>query len=210
MSNFMDTFFFLSLGITFALILLLVYHFKQRFSNTEQKCDTMFEIINGMASELNSIKGFLTSRPTSNIQDTGIPLSSLFSQMSRGQSTHQTNGGENNMISIVEGSDDEDDEDGSDDSDDSDDSNDSDNEDVDFPIESIDEDEGQSKIVVSDTDDIPIHEQTLSAVETDVSTSNFQKMTLANLKSYAIENGLVESSSKMRKSDLIDLIQTAK
>ena len=214
MSNFMDTFFFLSLGITFALILLLVYHFKQRLSNTEQKCDTMFEIINGMASELNSMKGFLTSRPISNpmanIQDTGIPLNSLFSQMPQPS--------ENNMMAIHE----ESDEDHDSEFDDSDDESVDDSDDESIPFESIDEgDENQSKIVVSDTDEsehqlpkntdniVQIAENFTSSVEVPGdSINNFHKMTLANLKSYAIEKGLVETTSKMRKSDLIDLLES--
>ena len=138
------------------------------------------------------------------MQDTGIPLNSLFSQ-----SVPPTNGGgENNMISIIEGSDDEEssDEEDSVDSDD-DDKDEGNGEAMDFPIESIDEDEDQSKIVVSDTEDVQMHGQTPSTIDT---TNNLNKMTLANLKSYAIENGLVESSSKIKKSDLIDLIQTAR
>jgi ribosomal protein S18 acetylase RimI-like enzyme len=49
--NYIDTFFFISLGITFILILLLVYHFKQRLSTIEQKSDTMFDIINSTDME---------------------------------------------------------------------------------------------------------------------------------------------------------------
>ena len=54
--NFIETFFFISLGITFVLILLLVYHFKQRMTSLEQKCDTMFEIINDVVKELNVMR----------------------------------------------------------------------------------------------------------------------------------------------------------
>lgn len=54
--NFIETFFFISLGITFMLILLLVYHFKQRLNAIEQKSNTMFEIINNIVSEITSIK----------------------------------------------------------------------------------------------------------------------------------------------------------
>jgi len=54
--NFIETFFFISLGITFVLVLLLVYHFKQRISGLEQKCDTMFEIINDIVKQLNTIR----------------------------------------------------------------------------------------------------------------------------------------------------------
>ena len=56
--NFIETFFFISLGITFILILLLVYHFKQRLNTIEQKNDTMFEIINNIVKELNMVKQY--------------------------------------------------------------------------------------------------------------------------------------------------------
>ena len=54
--SFIETFFFVSLGITFILILLLVYHFRQRFTTLEQKCDTMFELINNIVTELNTLR----------------------------------------------------------------------------------------------------------------------------------------------------------
>ena len=89
MPGFMDTFFFLSLGIAFVLILLLVYHFKQRLTATENKCDTMFEIINGLASEVNNMKGALIARaPPRPVQMPpqmgGMPLppGPMFSNMS--------------------------------------------------------------------------------------------------------------------------------
>ena len=65
--SFVETFFFVSLGITFILILLLVYHFRQRFISLEQKCDTMFELINNIVTELNnerrSTHGFGVTSP---------------------------------------------------------------------------------------------------------------------------------------------------
>ena len=55
--NYIDTFFFISLGITFVLILLLVFHFKQQIISLEHKNDTMFEIINNIVKELTALKG---------------------------------------------------------------------------------------------------------------------------------------------------------
>ena len=63
--NYIDTFFFISLGITFILILLLVFHFKQRISTLEQKTETMFEIINNIVQELVQIKYIITPPPAS-------------------------------------------------------------------------------------------------------------------------------------------------
>ena len=54
--NMIETFFFISLAITFVLILLLVYHFKQRIITVEQKCDTMFDIINTMVQEIQYLR----------------------------------------------------------------------------------------------------------------------------------------------------------
>jgi len=69
--NLIETFFFLSLGITFVLILLLVYHFKQRLTSLENKCDTVFEIISNMVQELNTLRQIqqqtMTFRPAFNI-----------------------------------------------------------------------------------------------------------------------------------------------
>lgn len=54
--GFIETFFFISLAITFVLILLLVYHFKQRLSDVETKTDTMFNIMNNLLQEMKTIK----------------------------------------------------------------------------------------------------------------------------------------------------------
>jgi hypothetical protein len=54
--KFIETFFFLSLGITFALIITLVYHFKKRMENMETKCDTMFDIVQNLAKEVLDFK----------------------------------------------------------------------------------------------------------------------------------------------------------
>ena len=54
--GFIETFFFISLAITFILIMLLVYHFKQRLSDVETKTDTMFEIMNNLLKEMKTIK----------------------------------------------------------------------------------------------------------------------------------------------------------
>ena len=54
--NFIETFFFISLAITFILIIMLVYHFKDRLKFLEQKNETMFEILNNIIKEMKNIK----------------------------------------------------------------------------------------------------------------------------------------------------------
>ena len=61
--NFIESFFLLSLGITFVLIVLLVYHFKQRLGSMEQKCDTMFDIVQNLVKELKVVKSACLEQP---------------------------------------------------------------------------------------------------------------------------------------------------
>jgi hypothetical protein len=59
--NYIETFFFFSLAVSFVLILLLVYHFKQRMVTLEQKSDTMVSIINDIAKELTYVRQISTN-----------------------------------------------------------------------------------------------------------------------------------------------------
>jgi hypothetical protein len=54
--DFIENFFFISLGITFSLIILLVYHFKERITSMERKGDTMYELITNVVKELQFMK----------------------------------------------------------------------------------------------------------------------------------------------------------
>ena len=54
--NFIETFFFISLGVTILLVALLVYHFKQRINSLEQRYDTLFDIVNNVVKQLRNIQ----------------------------------------------------------------------------------------------------------------------------------------------------------
>lgn len=152
--NFMETFFFISLGITFILILLLVYHFKQRLSTLETKSDTMFDIMNNIVKEMGVIKTLASSRPhpmqhpLSAFMETQRPLNDMFSKMSMNNvevseiNINETDVSEVQEIHLAENVevDSDDDEDESDDEEDN----------SDDEIGSVDEDE---KVVVSDDEE---------------------------------------------------------
>ena len=53
--SFIETFFFISLIITFVLLVMLIYHFKQRILKLEDKTNTMFEIIDDIVKEMKNI-----------------------------------------------------------------------------------------------------------------------------------------------------------
>jgi hypothetical protein len=158
--NLIETFFFLSLGITFVLILLLVYHFKQRLTTLENKCDTVFEIISNVVKELNNIKHMQINSMGMNIPTNMIPFMDLntFNEMS----SQQINGKIKVSDDDFEESDDEDDEDDEDDDDDDEDDDDDDDEDDDEdddddddempPLVDIDETQGNSGIKIINVD----------------------------------------------------------
>ena len=207
MPGFMDTFFFLSLGIAFVLILLLVYHFKQRLTANETKCDTMFEIVNGLASEVNAMKGAVISSQQQLTQIRGgmgsipVPQEHMFSNMSQVEQTQQE-------VEEIESDDEILDEETDEDSD-----SDSDSESEGEEREGLElvgtqmmihEDNEDNKIVVSDDeeDEEKNEENTLQTQSVD-----FAKMNVANLKTYVMDKGLVEDAKKMKKTEILELLK---
>jgi len=67
--NFLETFFFISLGIVFILILLMVYHFKQRLIAVEQSCDTLLDIVNNLANEISSTNAINSTNHKENVKN---------------------------------------------------------------------------------------------------------------------------------------------
>jgi hypothetical protein len=198
----METSFFFTLGITFLLILLLVYHFKQRISNAESKQDTMFEIINNLVQEVSKTQQALAlmNRPHS-----PYPVS-LYSNFHT-EEVHQ----ELPQINEVTEVEDEDEEE---------------NEEVSYIDESDLDDSDDEMVDESDNDNnsmenISIHEMipsdsvveltptadTETIDENALKKTDFNKMTLGSLKTYILEQGWVEDASKMKKAQILSLIQ---
>ena len=262
--NVIETFFFVSLAISFILILLLVYHFKQRMTVLEQKSDTMVGIINDIAKELTYVKQVSTNYMMTSVGAGAGAHSVMYSfpPPFHGRPTGPAYG-VSGIEPIAEDDDDEDDED--DDEDDEDD----DDEDA----EDADEDDSMApqfytaRIVVSDTeeeienvkvihmlteevedDDEPTPEPT---TETDDPTSTleditvevsvpeptpepvqdteplvlqdtepvsdltpeekdtYRKMTTQALKTVVTTKGLMADPSKLKKSELLQLLGAA-
>ena len=63
--SFIESFFFLSLGITFVLIFLMVFHFKQRVEQLEKKNENMLEVCNGLVQQIHGLKTFCISNISS-------------------------------------------------------------------------------------------------------------------------------------------------
>ena len=238
----LEMLFFVSLGITFVMIVFLVYQFRQKFTALEHKCDTMFEIINNMVKEMNNRTSLMdVARFTPN----NLVLNPPTSHYNGENDTHKL---------LVSDSDEEDsdqedsDEEGSSEYESSDDES-SDDEgmiipdtfEIDEPVRIINVDitnidneisqidEIQESNPVSDTEPMneteriieesePIHvekltESTLENIdEGDVGSDKmdvYRKMNITALRALVIEKGYITDTLKMKKAELLKLLETS-
>ena len=253
--NFFEMILLISLAITFVLILFLVYHFKQRITTTEEKTDTMFDIINNMAQEMTNIRTAMnmvnTPSPPTNITHapsfTKIAVSDEESDSEYETDSEDEDSGDSEHEDEDSGDSDHEDED-SDDSDheveDSGDisqheqikhiSMDLENEidtqinsdDVNSDNNDIDEKEqpptelNDTNLVVEKMDEVvkPVEEVEVEEEEEEeeaesldgrvtYSHSNYRKMNLATLRQMVVTRGLSTDTSKMKKNDIIALLE---
>ena len=203
MYSFIETFFFISLGITFVLISLLVYYFKQRLNSMEQKSDTMFEIMNNMVKELAVIKYSQSVHLRSANENVHVPVPlPVPVQSPMPPDTYQ----------LILVSDDEDENDDDDDDEDDDDEDEDEGEDVDededgknhicigtelnLDVEAID--------VTSVANDTIVHEAVNGAVGEEM--SDYKRWGIKALKDLVISSGLTNDVSKLKKPELIQLL----
>ena len=196
--NFIESFFLLSLGITFVLIVLLVYHFKQRLGSMEQKCDTMFDIVQNLVKELKVVKSACLEQP---------PV------CSRLEPSCCYKGVDSNPDD--EPDDDDDDESDDDDDDESDHGDESESGEENIKI--IDMSIGDIGDIVetesneSESDDVAVIElditEPVPVVHKIAFTNDYKKMTVAELKRIVSSQNLATNSSKLTKTELIKLLE---
>ena len=246
--SFVETFFFVSLGITFILILLLVYHFRQRFISLEQKCDTMFELINNIVTELNSERrsthGFGVTSPPVLFYPEPDGATALGGQADKSEpftdmdDSDDDGSDEDDEDSDDEYSDDDEDEDDEDSEDDGehahihispmeetdnnsvkvilldqveeltelpvDEMDDSDSDDNDKPIDLV----ASEPIVVEKLDVQHLEQVPAESHAEKAANEVYNKMSMQALKTLAITKGLSSDPSKMKKAELIKLLET--
>ena len=217
--NMMDSVFYLGLVVTFLLILLVVYHFKNRVTTMEQRCDTMFEIMNNIVQELNLLRRqqnmTMGGGVPANITTTTVERDNVYPQENEDEeeSEYETDD-ESSYLSeddleedlelktrVVE-LDNEIVADGTD------------LKQIQVIEESPLPDATQSSLLdIDDNNSIKIEkvETTLENDEElidDLSTSDeYKSMTNSALKALVIEKGLSTNPSKLKKSELIDLLK---
>ena len=183
--NFIESFFLLSLGITFVLIVLLVYHFKQKLSTMEQKCDTMFDIVQNLVQEFKTVKQQCCSMPMS--MQASCPMSMSMSMPRE---------------FIVKNKDKDEDEDEDEDEDDDDEDDDDEDEDEDED----DDDNNDRDVKIINMSESAIEEIELEP-EAPVVAIDYKKQTVAELRVIVTTRGLATNPSRLSKTDLLKLLE---
>ena len=214
--NMMDSIFYLGLVATFLLILLVVYHFKNRVSTMEQRCDTMFEIMNNIVQELNLLR-----RQNTTSFGGGAPMNVPTNQVEHSHSVQM-------YPRHDDESEDEDEESGDDESSylSEDDLEEDEEEDEERVVE-LDNELKQVKMVEDDVQQEPTQSSLLEIddnnsikvekVETTLENTDqmeefpsamdaYKAMTNSALKALVIEKGLSTNPSKLKKVELIELL----
>ena len=217
-----ESFFFLMLATTFVLILLLVYHFKNRITSMEEKNDKLFSIIRSLAEELNSLKDNpypLNMHPlnvTTNFDSKSNQHSDKFINLNEIDHSNLVDN-----IDLDDFDDEEDDEintadleeefddeieiieqDPDDDADDED-EDDEDEDDEDDEDKKITIPKEIKKIVIEETEIV----DELVGVAKEEEKKEYKNLNLSELKQLVISKGLATNTSKMRKNDLISLLE---
>jgi len=220
--NFMETFFFLSLGITFVLLLVLVYHFKQKIAKTEEKVDTLFDIIQGLAKEtadLRSRVAYVLHRPAfsgdqifsqfhvvnEDMDENENSMRIHIQELDLGKPDGTGNLGEiRDITDDIIDDDDEDDYDEDTTKDDNEDGDDEDEVDIDMSNRAP-----FMKIKVED-DTLPVNHEVDTSLDieetSNTGTEPYKKMNLVALKQLVVSKGLVKDASKLKKHEILKLL----
>jgi len=233
--NLLETFFFISLGITFVLISLLVYHFRQRIMVLEQKNDTMFEIINNVVAEITNVRNislnpFHQHPPYQEYAEKiNIIEDEHFKEVPREEDEEEED---------EEDEDDDEEEEDEEDEDDDEDEDDEEDDGIEVKVINVNVDSTTAKIeeiadldieeIVQSEDDEPkpiedtiledepivVHKIDETIPLEDTPTLNdskeiYRNMTMQNLKALVITKGLSTNPSKLKKHELIQLLENS-
>jgi len=193
--------------------MMLVYHFKERLSVLEQKTNTMFDIINNIVQEIQGIKTSpVQLMPVSNnIPFSNFPIQNIFSQM-------------NDKIVVSE--DENENENDDDEYDDSDEESDDENikrinidlstsndETVDdIQVEELNDSDEIDEMEELDEIDMYDHSETKEPEKKEepvyeiIDSDSYRKMDINALRTLVITKGLAKDTRKLKKMDLIRLL----
>jgi hypothetical protein len=199
--SFLETLFFLILGTTFVLILLLIYHFKKRITDIEFRSDKLFAMVKCLAEEIQS-KPNNSGGINNDIYPLNMSTENITAFKNVNLNVKLPN--EIDVYDIIEDDEIDDDEEVEEEVDEQ---EESDEESEEESNEDSEEDEG-------DEEDDDVHKDLLSNGDILVKkieqpqlsdSDSFKKMTVNELKNIAIQRN-IEVSNKMKKNELIALL----
>ena len=235
----LESFFFVTLGISCILLMMLIYHFKQRINKLENNNRMMFDVINNMVQELSMLKHSLQINVRPNAET-----------ISQSQFNYPNN--EYEKVDVLLNEVDDEYESGSESEEwDTDDEHSDSNTELTEPHEqdttdaiktiAVDIDNGIDETVIDsehvDGEELEQMEEIITAVELDTDESNmiqvnkldndstnleessvdtqsidkksvYKKMNVSSLKALVIEKGLNTDPSKLKKNELLQLLES--
>uniref|UniRef100_A0A6C0HJI1 Rho termination factor N-terminal domain-containing protein n=1 Tax=viral metagenome TaxID=1070528 RepID=A0A6C0HJI1_9ZZZZ len=216
MFQLVDCFFFISLGITFLLLFLMAFHFKTRISTLEKKNNALAEMCTTIVNKISQVKQMVVEQNSMMHPPSNNILSNIFL---RSQPTAAA------VSEVIEISDESESGSESDSEDESEDERDNENENEEkreIEKEKVEEIQLQVEEVEEITTEEPIHlETTLPdadlqsevfsfAINTNDDKNSFKKMSVQMLKTLVISKGLCTDPSKMKKLDLLKMLESEK
>lgn len=209
-----ESFFFISLAVTFVLLVALVYHFRQKFITLDQRVNNVIEIMNTVVKEMQNLKlvqdkyrNNMCCMPVNSNEYINIPADSFLQTKNLGTIQTQNLNFNNEDSESDSGSDDSDSE--------SDDSENYENKIV------VSDDEEEDNLEILDITDIsdnhpteqfsqPVLEELLESEIlppeiTIISNTDYRKMDISQLRSIALEKGI--DGKKMKKNELVKILE---
>jgi hypothetical protein len=219
---FIEGIFYLSLGIIVVLIFLIVFHFKQRIENLEKKGFLLTEVYNNLLKELNIMKSVVYSPPQVH-QKQNI----VFSTFSNEPETETYK-----KIVVMDKIDEDEDQEDEEDTDiDTDIEDDEENDNVepepkedlsmeevtDLEVKTVDPEFESNEKLSSSINVTKLDQETETETETETesnippstntNTVSYSKLNLQELKMLVISKGLSSNPSKMKRMDLLKLLE---
>ena len=199
----LETLFLFSLGITFLLILLLIYHFKNRLSGLEQKHEVLLEIMNTLVQETHMLKAVVGSiyRPPSPSVVVSQPSIVQVQEFSKEDDADLD---DEDIEDLDDDLDDEEEED-------LDDKEDDDLDDEEIDIEDLDDQVEAEKVEAEkvETEEKPVIEyvEIMPEPKPVEEQLSLEKMKLPELRALAMQRQLTSDASKLKKPQLLDLLR---
>ena len=216
MFQLVDCFFFISLGITFLLLFLMAFHFKTRISTLEKKNNALAEMCTTIVTKISQVKQMVVEQNTM-MKPVAVSNPNIFIRSAPSASSE--------VIEISDESESESESDEEESDEEIDDQNKMEKkEDIPEEIQEVQEEEIKVEEIEIEIEE-PIHLETinmeLELPDTDLQSevfsvainnhddkNAFKKMSVQMLKTLVISKGLCTDPSKMKKLDLLKMLES--